>query len=112
MGLRAAVRNIAAGAKTGETGAERSEAAVETGRAGSRGAPRGITRSTGEYLAPGTVPSHSLTESSMSGILRYCLFSVTFANNEPTCILFTQLFSTKNKEEKDLQILGCASPWL
>lgn len=48
----------------------------------------------------------------MSGILRYCLFSVTFANNEPTCIPFTQLFSTKNKEEKDLQILGCASPWL
>lgn len=56
--------------------------------------------------------SHSLTEGSMSGILRYCLFSVTFANNEPTCIPFTQLFSTKNKEEKDLQILGCASPWL
>lgn len=56
MGLRAAVRNIAAGAKTGATGAERSEAAVETGRAGSRGAPRGITRSTGEYLAPSTVP--------------------------------------------------------
>lgn len=49
--LRAEVTNIAAGAKTEGAAAERSEAAAETGRAGTAGAPPGTTRSTGQWVA-------------------------------------------------------------
>lgn len=45
--LRAEVTNIAAGVKTEGAAAERSEAAAETERAGTAGAPPGTTRSTG-----------------------------------------------------------------
>lgn len=48
--LKAEVTNIAAGAKTEGAAAERSEAAAETGRAGTAGAPHGTTRSTGQWV--------------------------------------------------------------
>lgn len=50
MDLQAVVTNIAAGVKTEGAAAERSEAAAETGRAGTAGAPHGTTRSTGQWV--------------------------------------------------------------
>ncbi len=50
MDLQAEATSIAAGAKTEGAAAERREAAAETGRAGTAGAPPGTTRSTGQRV--------------------------------------------------------------
>lgn len=51
-GPSAEVTNIAAGAKTEAAAAGRSGAAAGTARAGTVAAPRGTTRSTGQWVTP------------------------------------------------------------
>lgn len=61
MDLPAEATNIAAGAKTEAVAAERREAAAETGRVGTAGAPPETTRSTGEWVKA-AAPANSLLQ--------------------------------------------------
>lgn len=84
MVLRVEATNIAAGAKTEGAAAERREAAAETGRAGTAGAPPGTTRSTGQWW-------YSCRTSTRADLHRQAFIVKILPEREKFCLPFCEL---------------------